>query len=125
MSSSVHCCPAHIHQVGAGSRLRGFNHWFLDLHLPVLLAGPGPSGSADPSRRCRGCSHPTLRLQGQAAPSFSGLLRQAAGGLLPPARSYGASWRTVASKIDVGELDVIEAAGAELADGFVEPGTDP
>ena len=27
------------------------------LHLPVSLAGPGPSGSADPSRRCRGCSH--------------------------------------------------------------------
>ena len=47
------------------SLLRGFHHWFLQyVHLPVLLAGPGPSGSADPSRRCRGCSHPPLRLQG-------------------------------------------------------------
>jgi hypothetical protein len=25
------------------------------VHLPVSLAGPGPSGSAGPSRRCRGC----------------------------------------------------------------------
>ncbi len=38
------------------------------VHLSVLLAGPEPSGSADSSRRCR------------AAPSFNGLLRQAAGG---------------------------------------------
>jgi len=47
------------------SLLRGFHHWFLQyVHLPVTLAGPEPSGSADPSRRCRGCSHPPLRLQG-------------------------------------------------------------
>jgi hypothetical protein len=47
------------------SLLGGFHHWFLHyVHLPVSLAGPGPSGSADPSRRCRGCSHPPLRLQG-------------------------------------------------------------
>ena len=53
------------------ARLRSFTHWFkLRLHLPVSLAGPGPSGGADPSRRCRGCSHPHLRPQAQAAPSF-------------------------------------------------------
>src|SRR5712691_12774312 len=28
------------------------------LHLPVLLARPEPSGSASPSRRCRGCFPP-------------------------------------------------------------------
>jgi hypothetical protein len=41
------------------------------LHRPALLAGPGPSGSADPSRRCQGCSHPPCRLPGRAALSFS------------------------------------------------------
>jgi len=41
------------------------------LHRPALLAGPGPSGSADPSRRCQGCSHPAWRLPGRAALSFS------------------------------------------------------
>jgi hypothetical protein len=40
------------------------------LHRPALLAGPGPSGSADPSRRCQGCSHPAWRLPGRAALSF-------------------------------------------------------
>ncbi len=64
------------------------------VRLSVSLAGPEPSGGADPSRRCRGCSHPALCLQGQAASSFSDLLRQAEGGSLHPTRSYGASWRT-------------------------------
>jgi hypothetical protein len=41
------------------------------LHRPALLAGPGPSGSADPSRRCQGCSHPAWRLPGRATLSFS------------------------------------------------------
>src|SRR4051812_7581241 len=39
--------------------------------LFVTLAGPAPSGSADPSRRCRGCSHPLRHLPDQAAPSFT------------------------------------------------------
>jgi hypothetical protein len=66
----------------------------IGLHLSVSLAGHGPSDGADPPRRCRGCSHPPLRPQGWAAPSFRGLLRQTRGGLLHPARMYGASWRT-------------------------------
>jgi hypothetical protein len=38
----VRCCPAHIHQVGAGSdRLRGFNHWFLAYTFPSCLPSPG------------------------------------------------------------------------------------
>ena len=50
-----------------------------------MLAGPTPSGSADASRLCRGCSHPHRHLPAQAAPSFSGLLRQPTGaGLSPP-----------------------------------------
>jgi len=60
---------------------------------PISLAGPRRSGGAHPSRRCRGCSHPPLRLQARAAPSLNGLLRQARGGVLssPPG-----TWRPVA-----------------------------
>src|SRR6266508_6593581 len=64
------------------------------VHLLVLLAGPGPSGSTGPSRRCQGCSHPCVRLHAQAALSFAGLLRQAGGGALPSPPGRGsASWR--------------------------------
>ena len=81
----VHCWPAHIHQVGAGSGLAGVRPLVPALvHLPVSLAGPGPSGSAGPSRRCQGCSHPPLRLQDRAALSFSGPLRRPTGGVLSP-----------------------------------------
>ncbi len=52
------------------------------VHLPVSLAGPGPSGSTDPPRRCQGCSRPPLHLQGQAALSFNEPLRRLAGGVL-------------------------------------------
>jgi hypothetical protein len=40
------------------------------LRLSASLAEPGPSGGADPSRRCRGCSRPHPRLRDQAAPNF-------------------------------------------------------
>jgi hypothetical protein len=39
--------------------------------LFITLAEPAPSGSADTSRRCRGCSHPPRHLPDQAAPSFT------------------------------------------------------
>jgi hypothetical protein len=67
--------------------LRGFHHWFTTrFALSASLAEPRPSGSTDPSRRCRGCSRPHPRLQDQAAPSFK---RPAAtdrpvGSLIPP-----------------------------------------
>jgi hypothetical protein len=51
--------------------LRGFRTLVSHVHRFVSLAGPGPSGSAGPSRRCQGCSHPPLRLQGRAALSFN------------------------------------------------------
>ena len=67
--------------------LRGFHHWFVRTYaFPVSLAGPGSSGSADPSRRRQGCSHPSLRFQGRTALSFGVLLRQAAGGSFQPTR---------------------------------------
>ena len=53
--------------------------------LSVTLAGPAPSGSTRTSRLCQGCSRPPRHHPDQAAPSFSDLLRQAAGeGLSPP-----------------------------------------
>jgi hypothetical protein len=83
----AHCCPAHIRQVGAGFHAYGGSTTgSLSLHLPALLAGPGSSGSADPSRRCQGCSHLPLRLQVRAAPCFFGLLRQSQGGSFHPTR---------------------------------------
>jgi len=83
---------------GAGTSRTARQRWFLastcSLHLLVLLAGPGPSGSASPSRRCQGCSHPPVRLHDQAALSAAGLLRQASGGALPSPPGRGsASWR--------------------------------
>ena len=51
--------------------LRGVQPLVPHVHLPVLLAGPGPSGGAGPSRRCQGCFHPHPRLPDQAAPSFT------------------------------------------------------
>ena len=87
----VHCDPAHIHQVGAGSGLAGVRPLVPALvHLPVSHAGPGPSGSTDPSRRCQGCSHPPLRPQARAALSFSRPLRRPTGGVLSPPHGHTA-----------------------------------
>jgi len=44
--------------------------------LSVALTGPAPSGSADTSRPCQGCSHPPRHLPDQAALSSTALLRQ-------------------------------------------------
>jgi hypothetical protein len=77
--AGVRRSPAHTHQVGAGSSLEGLYSAGSSRPPSRLACGPGPSGSADPSRRCRGCSHPPLHFQGRAAPSFTSLLRQAGG----------------------------------------------
>lgn len=42
----------------------------LSLHLLTSLAGPGPSGSTDPSRRCRGCFPPSPAIPGSGCPQF-------------------------------------------------------
>src|SRR5262249_40727859 len=53
--------------------------------LSATLAGPAPSGRTGTSRLCRGCSHPPRHHPGQAAPSYTALLRQDGGeGLSPP-----------------------------------------
>lgn len=51
--------------------LRGFTIRVPHVHLSVSLAGPGPSDSADPSRRCQGCSRSCPHLRARAALSFS------------------------------------------------------
>src|SRR6266404_2817936 len=62
----------------------------LALRLLTLLAGPGPSGSTGPSRRCRGCSRPPRRSPDQAASSFTRPLRRPGGGALPSPHEYTA-----------------------------------
>ena len=94
-TAGARCCPARIHQISSRfESYGGSTTGSLALRLSVSLAGPKPSGGTGPSRRCRGCSHPTLRLQGQAAPRFTELLRQPGGGDLHPTRFNSASWRT-------------------------------
>jgi hypothetical protein len=52
--------PAHIHRVRAGGfLLRGVTALIPRVHLLDSLAEPAPSGSADASRRCRGCFPPS------------------------------------------------------------------
>jgi hypothetical protein len=95
MKVSAHCCPAHIHQIGAGSTLEGVQPLVHSLRLSISLAGPGPSGSTGPSRRCQGCFPPSPAPPGSGCPQ----LHQAAatarrGGSLTRPRTHGASWRT-------------------------------
>ena len=83
-----------IHQVGAGGPLEGVPPLVSALvHLPVSLAGPGPSGGAGPSRRCQSCSHPAPCLRGQAALSFK---RTAATARRWVPSSHPVEWRLVA-----------------------------
>ena len=50
--------------------LRGVTTLVPRVHLPISLAGPGPSGSADPSRRCRGCFPPSPAFPGSGCPQL-------------------------------------------------------
>jgi hypothetical protein len=69
--ASARCNPALIRQVQAGGcLLRSVQPLVPHVHLSVSLAGPRPSGSADPSRRRQGCFHPPSRPGDQAALSF-------------------------------------------------------
>ena len=70
----------------------------LAFYLLVSLAGPTPSGSTGMSRRCQGCSHPPLRSQDQAAPSFSwSAATDQRRSPFITTRSNSASWRTITS----------------------------
>jgi hypothetical protein len=80
--AGVRCSPTRVRQIWGRYNSCGALALVPLVHLPVSLAGPGSSGSADPSRRCQGCSHPPLRSQGQAALSFIGPLRRTGDGVL-------------------------------------------
>jgi hypothetical protein len=66
------CCPAHIHQVGAGvSRLRGFHHWFT-ARCTFSSRLPDPGRLAVPTRPVVVRAAPTLpRASGVRLPSAS------------------------------------------------------
>lgn len=95
--------------------LRSLQTLVSHVHLFVSLAGPGPSGSADPSRRCQGCSHLLLRLQGQAALSFNrGAATSRRRCPFITARSYSASWRTRSPSQCPGTARSLASAGRSL-----------
>ena len=70
--ADARCRPAQICQIRAGGLLlRGVRTLVSLVHLPVSLAGPGPSDSAGPSRRCRGCLPPIpVRPDGVGRPEL-------------------------------------------------------
>ncbi len=88
--------PAQIRQIRAGGvGLRGFQPLVSHVHLLDSLAGPEPSGSTDPSRRCRGCCPPSPASPGSGCPQ----LHQPAATSrrrcpFITARSHSTSWRS-------------------------------
>ena len=95
MKAGTHRKPAQIHRVRAGGPSRGVTTPVPHVYLPVSLTAPGPSGSTEPTRLRRGCSHPPRRSPAQAASSFTPpLRRQGDGRSLTPIRNNSASWRT-------------------------------
>jgi hypothetical protein len=120
--------PAHIRQVGAGGvPLRGVRALVPHVHLPVLLAGPGPSGSTGPSRRCRGCYPPSPAPPGSGCPQLhhaAATTRRTRS--FTSSRSDGASWRSTSatqSRLGAGAVKsrfTRSGAGMALGSGRVE-----
>jgi len=68
------------------------------VYLPVSLTAPGPSGSTEPARLCRGCSRPHRRPPARTSSSFTPpLRRQGNGRPFTSIRNNSASWRTQAA----------------------------
>jgi len=87
--------PAQIRRIRAGKPSRGVTTPVSLVYLPVSLTGPGPSGSAEPARLCRGCSHPSRRPPARAASSFIPPLRRRNNGRsFTSIRNTRASWRS-------------------------------
>ena len=70
LRAAAHCIPAQIRQIRAGTTLTGLYTLVPRVRLLALLAGPAPSGSADASRRCRGCFPPSPASPGSDCPQL-------------------------------------------------------
>jgi hypothetical protein len=62
--------------LGAGATSRGVTTPVPRVYLPLSLTTPGPSGSTEPTRLCRGCSHRHRRSTAPAASSSTPPLRR-------------------------------------------------
>src|SRR4029450_10783605 len=60
----------------AGATSRGVTTPVPRVYLPLSLTTPGPSGSTEPTRLCRGCSHRHRRSTAPAASSSTPPLRR-------------------------------------------------
>src|SRR6266508_2901367 len=100
--SQLHLPPLGIWAAVAVTLTAAIVVWLLAIVLEsqrvtfgVAITAPGPSGSAEPTRLCRGCSHLPRRPPDQAASSFTPpLRRQSDGWSLTSIRNDSASWRS-------------------------------
>ncbi len=84
--------------------------------LSNTLAGPAPSGSANTSRLCQGCSHPFRHHPERTALSYAHPLRQAdGGGLSPPLEHQRLTAQTVYLTDPRGRVDSRRVGGADVA----------
>jgi hypothetical protein len=67
--AGAHRTPARIHRVRAGQVSRGVTAPVPRVYLSVSLTGPGPSGSPEPTRLCRGCSRLPRRSPDRLPPA--------------------------------------------------------
>jgi hypothetical protein len=82
----------------ADYRLRGVMPLVPRVHLPVLLAGPAPSGRPGASRRCRGCLPPSPASPGSGCPQLPHAAATTSGRRsLTPTRFRSASWRSASA----------------------------
>jgi hypothetical protein len=91
------CCPALIHQVGAGSTITEVQPLVHSRYtFPSCLPDPGRLAVPTDPGVVRAASHPPRRLPDQAALSFNpAAATTRRWSPLTPTRRHGASWRTV------------------------------
>ena len=107
--AGAHRNPAPIRQVRAGGALEGRLTLVPCVHLPVPLAGPGPSDGAGLSRLCQGCLPPSPASPGIRLPSATSAR---CGGLKAVAfHHHTVQQRLVA--LDVATPNLIGPAGGE------------
>src|ERR1017187_4641487 len=104
--------PARIHRVRAGHKSRGVTQPVPRVYLSVSLTAPGPSGSAEPARLCRGCSRPPRRPPDQASSSFTPPPRRRGNG-----RSLTSIRKRQRPVAHAGSYEVTRAAGQRLGRG--------